>query len=88
MLRGNQGSHNDRQQDERDGRLKALNAAAAGYAAYDAYKLGKDAVGTGGASAGGPQNEAINLKLGIGSQSSSSKTELSQTEASSLIRSN
>ncbi|WP_064748034.1 hemagglutinin repeat-containing protein, partial [Lysobacter antibioticus] len=71
-----------------NGRLKALNAAAAGYAAYDAYELGQRAASNGGKSAGGPQNEAINLKLGIGSQSSSSKTELSQTtQRGSNIRS-
>lgn len=65
-------------------RLAALNLAAAGYAAKDAYGLYQHNPGAKAASGstngmGSPQNEAVNLKLGIAASSASSKTVVEQT---------
>jgi len=66
-----------------NGRLAALNLAAAGYAAqdaYSAYQTNPSAAAPSSANGmGSPQNEAVNLKLGIAASSASSQTVVEQT---------
>ncbi|MGO1003638.1 hemagglutinin repeat-containing protein [Lysobacter sp. CA196] len=76
-----------------DSRTRALNAATAVGGGYNAYQAaannpGKNAAHSEVGPQGSPQNEAVNLKLGIGSQSSSGKTVIDQTtQRGSNIRS-
>ncbi|WP_408951235.1 hemagglutinin repeat-containing protein [Lysobacter sp. Hz 25] len=76
-----------------DSRTRALNAATAVGGGYNAYQAvannpGQNAAHSEVGPQGSPQNEAVNLKLGIGSQSSSGKTVIDQTtQRGSNIRS-
>ncbi|ALN65273.1 peptidase C39 family protein [Lysobacter antibioticus] len=76
-----------------DSRTRALNAATALGGGYNAYQAaannpGKNAAHSEVGPQGSPQNEAVNLKLGIGSQSASGKTVIDETtQRGSNIRS-